>query len=155
MDQRDRDPQGRARNARPRDAAGRPLPHDDDGVERVPEDYAADPATALADADAYLTRGMPFHAHEVLEAVWKAAPDDERQMWRGLAQVAVGLTHLQRGNDPGAVSLLGRGAGNAAGGPHRHGLDPDAVAVRARAVAALVPTDPVAARALGADLRLR
>ncbi|MYW74515.1 DUF309 domain-containing protein, partial [Pseudonocardia sp. SID8383] len=32
---RDRDDRGRARNARPRDAAGRPLPHGAPGVGRV------------------------------------------------------------------------------------------------------------------------
>jgi hypothetical protein len=61
-------------------------------------------AQRLLDAD------LPFHAHEVLEAAWKAAPPGERELWRGLAQVAVGLTHLQRGNGRGAVALLRRGA---------------------------------------------
>lgn len=53
---------------------------------------------------------MPFHAHEVLEASWKAAPDDERELWRGMAQLAVGLTHVRRGNDVGAPRLLRRAA---------------------------------------------
>jgi predicted metal-dependent hydrolase len=48
----------------------------------------------------------------VLEAVWKAAPPDERQLWRGLAQLAVGVTHSQRGNRKGAAALLQRGAAN-------------------------------------------
>jgi uncharacterized protein len=30
-------------------------------------------------------------------------------LWQGLAQVAVGLTHAQRGNARGAVTLLRRG----------------------------------------------
>jgi hypothetical protein len=55
---------------------------------------------------------MPFHAHEVLEDAWKAAPEDERELWRGLAQLAVGLTHAARGNRTGAAALLGRGAAN-------------------------------------------
>ena len=40
---RDRDPAGRARNNRPRDGLGRPLPHDADGVERVPDDLVLPP----------------------------------------------------------------------------------------------------------------
>ena len=31
-------------------------------------------------------------------------------MWKGLAQIAVGLTHARRGNAPGATALLRRGA---------------------------------------------
>ena len=54
--------------------------------------------------------GRTFTAHEVLEAVWKSpeTPDAERQLWRGLAQLAVGLTHEARGNQAGADSLLQR-----------------------------------------------
>ena len=44
---RDRDETGRARSARPRDAYGRPFPHDAEGEERVPDDYAAPPAEDL------------------------------------------------------------------------------------------------------------
>ena len=36
--QRERDDQGRARNARPRDGLGRPLPRDAEGVPRVPDE---------------------------------------------------------------------------------------------------------------------
>jgi uncharacterized protein len=61
-------------------------------------------------ADELLRAGRPFHAHEVLEASWKSGPPDERDLWQGLAQVAVGLTHAHRGNARGAVALLTRGA---------------------------------------------
>lgn len=107
---RDRDPAGRARNARPRDAAGRPLPHDAVGVERVPDDLVLSPDESVTEAQRLLDDGLPFPAHDVLEAAWKAAPDAERELWRGLAQLAVGLTHAQRGNTRGAVSLLTRAA---------------------------------------------
>jgi uncharacterized protein len=107
---RDRDPAGRARNARPRDAAGRPLPHGAVGVERVPDDLALSPEETVRETQRLLDVGMPFHAHEVLEAAWKAAAPAERELWRGLAQLAVGLTHLQRGNTRGGVALLRRGA---------------------------------------------
>ena len=95
---------------RARDAAGRPVPAGSpDAVEPVPE-QALPPAQALALARALLAEGRPFFAHDVLEARWKAAPADERDLWQGLAQVCVGLTHLQRGNPVGGVRLLRRGA---------------------------------------------
>jgi len=61
-------------------------------------------------ADQLLREGHPFHAHEVLEASWKSGPARERDLWQGLAQIAVGLTHAHRGNARGAVTLLRRGA---------------------------------------------
>ena len=107
---RDRDPAGRARNSRPRDAAGRPLPRGAAGVERVPDDLVLAPEEAVTEAQRLLDAGLPFPAHDVLEAAWKAAPDGERELWRGLAQLAVGLTHAQRGNAKGAAALLERAA---------------------------------------------
>jgi hypothetical protein len=112
---RDRDPAGRARNARPRDALGRPLPYGTAGEERAPEGVVRTPERSLAEAQELLDAGRPFHAHEVLEDAWKSAPEGERQLWRGLAQLAVGLTHAARGNARGAATLLDRGAGNIAG----------------------------------------
>jgi len=111
---RDRDAAGRARNARPRDALGRPLPYGAAGEERAPEGVLRTPERALAEAQHLLDDGRPFHAHEVLEDAWKSAPEPERQLWRGLAQLAVGLTHAARGNASGAAALLDRGAGNVA-----------------------------------------
>ncbi|MEN3270042.1 MAG: uncharacterized protein V7646_6936 [Pseudonocardia sp.] len=111
---RDRDAAGRARNARPRDEAGRPLPHGAQGVERVPEDLQLTGDGAVTEAQRLLDAGQPFAAHEVLEGAWKAAPEPERELWRALAQLAVGLTHAQRGNARGAVALLDRAAGHLA-----------------------------------------
>ncbi len=107
---RERDEVGRPRNARPRDALGRPLRRGDPGVEGVPEGLVLAPHEGLAEAQRLLDEGRPFHAHEVLEALWKAAPDTERDLWQGLAQLAVGLTHALRGNRVGAAVLLRRGA---------------------------------------------
>src|SRR4051812_39037276 len=135
---RDRDAEGRARNARPRDALGRPLPYGAAGEERAPEGVVRLPRQALAEAQALLDAARPFHAHEVLEDAWKSAPEEERQLWRGLAQLAVGLTHAARGNARGAATLLERGAGNlapyAAAPPH--GIDVPALRTWARALAA-------------------
>ena len=108
-ERRDRDGQGRARNARPRDSLGRPLPYGSAGVTRVPDDLVLPPREALAEAQRLLDDDLPFHAHEILEGSWKAAPEAERELWQGLAQLAVGLTHVRRGNAPGAVTLLTRG----------------------------------------------
>ncbi len=94
---------------RERDALGRPLPHGESGVEPVSE-VALPPHQALTYAQALLDEGRAFSAHEVLEAVWKASPTDERDLWQGLAQLCVGVTHCQRGNLVGAVRLLRRGA---------------------------------------------
>ncbi|GAA3385201.1 DUF309 domain-containing protein [Cryptosporangium minutisporangium] len=108
-DDRDRDDLGRPRQARPRDALGRPLPYGDPrGVPPVSEEPLP-PPQALAEAQRLLTSGRAFSAHEVLEAAWKAAPEPERELWQGLAQFCVGLTHAQRGNRDGSARLLARG----------------------------------------------
>ena len=107
---RDRDPAGKPRNARPRDALGRPLPRAEAGLATIPDELARAGPDAARLADELLRAGRPFHAHEVLEASWKSAPPHERDLWQGLAQLAVGLTHAHRGNARGAVTLLRRGA---------------------------------------------
>jgi hypothetical protein len=134
---RDRDGAGRPRQARPRDALGRPLPYGAVGVEPVPEE-ALPPLEAVALARRLVREGRPFAAHEVMEARWKAGPDEERDLWQGLAQICVGLTHAARGNDAGAIRLLERGAGRIEeyGGGPAYGLDPAAIAAWARARAA-------------------
>lgn len=137
MNERDRDPAGRARNARPRDAYGRPLPRGAVGVERVPDDLALTPDESVTEAQRLLDAGLPFPAHEVLEAAWKAAPTQERELWRALAQLAVGLTHAQRGNARGAVALLERAGDGLARwvGRAPAGLDVPSVATDATALA--------------------
>lgn len=115
-----------------RDAAGRPVPpHSPLAVAQVPE-VERSPADALALAQQLLDDGRPFYAHDVLEAAWKAAPPAERELWQGLAQVCVGLTHVQRNNAAGAARLLRRGAGRLDDAARAHGVDPVAVAAWAR-----------------------
>jgi hypothetical protein len=112
---RDRDTAGRARSGRPRDELGRPLPRTAaSDVPRIPDDLVVTPAEAAELGGRLLGEGRPFHAHEVFEAAWKSVPGPERELWRGLAQVAVGLTHARRGNARGAVALLRRGADHVA-----------------------------------------
>jgi len=110
MPDRDRDEEGRARNARPRDGLGRPLPYGAQGVQRQPEGVVRTPEETLTEAQRLLDEGKPFHAHEVFEDAWKSTDGPERGLWKGLAQLAVGLTHAARGNEKGAVTLLNRGA---------------------------------------------
>ena len=110
---RDRNPEGRPENARPRDRFGAPLPRDaiDELADRV------EPATVCTDADDALRRAGAlfdeerfFEAHEFFEWAWKGAgvAVQERPFWKGLAQLAVGYTHCQRGNAAGAATLLQR-----------------------------------------------
>jgi hypothetical protein len=108
MAERDRDDSGRPRSTRPRDSLGRPLPRGSQGIPRIPDDLELAPPETLAHAQDLLDRGLAFNAHEVLEAAWRNGPDDERMLWQGLAQLAVGITHVQRGNVKGAITLLRR-----------------------------------------------
>ena len=108
MPERDRDESGRPRSTRPRDALGRPLPPGSDGVPRIPDELDLTPAETLGYAQDLLDRGLAFNAHEVLEAAWKNGPDDDKTLWQALAQLAVGVTHVQRGNVKGAITVLRR-----------------------------------------------
>jgi hypothetical protein len=135
---------------RPRDALGRPLPRGAEGVERMPEGVARTPDEALTEAQRLLDSGLPFHAHEVLEDAWKATAGPERELWRGLAQLAVGVTHAARGNARGAATLLDRGAENltpfAADPPH--GVDVAGLVAWARAADPAGPLVPPRLRAI-------
>jgi uncharacterized protein len=170
MGARDRDHEGRARNSRPRDELGRPLPRTAIGTALaagakpdgtgppdgsgppdgtgIPGSTAATPAEAAGIGGRLLLDGRPFQAHEVFEDAWKAAPVADRALWRGLAQIAVGLTHARRGNPRGAVTLLRRGATNLreySAEPAPYGIDVALVAVRADEVADLIERDGLAA----------
>ncbi|MFC9930358.1 DUF309 domain-containing protein [Streptomyces sp. NPDC127190] len=151
---RDRDGDGRARSARPRDGLGRPLPYGAQGVPRQPEGVVRAPGETVAEAQELLDAGRPFHAHEVFEDAWKSGPEEERGLWRGLAQLAVGLTHAARGNAVGGARLLRRGAGGVEewererGEDWPYGLDLAGLARWARELAARVEREnaPVDAR---------
>jgi hypothetical protein len=117
-------------------------------VPRVSDDLLVTPAEAAALGGTLLAEGRPFHAHEVFEAAWKSASGPDRELWRGLAQIAVGLTHARRGNARGAVTLLRRGAAavradDAAG--DSAGIDPVFVAMTADDLAARIERDGLAA----------
>ena len=68
------------------------------------------------EADRLFRRGVAlfngvryWHAHEAWETLWRAAPDEERDFYQGLIQVAAGLLHLQRRNARGARNKLADG----------------------------------------------
>jgi predicted metal-dependent hydrolase len=62
-----------------------------------------------------------FEAHEVLEDVWRAAPEPERKFLQGLIQVAVALHHHSQGNLVGCRSVLERARRNLGAYPEQHG----------------------------------
>jgi predicted metal-dependent hydrolase len=85
------------------------------------------PEQTVAEATRLLVAGRPFSAHEVFEARWKDGPVAERDLWQGLAQLCVALTHARRGNATGAERLVERSASHLAeysarGGP-TYGID--------------------------------
>jgi predicted metal-dependent hydrolase len=92
-------------------------------------------------ADELLRAGRPFHAHEVLEASWKSGPSTERDLWQGLAQIAVGLTHAHRGNARGAVTLLRRGAQRIRDYQDAHGIDVQQIRTAAETLAERIERD--------------
>jgi uncharacterized protein len=64
-----------------------------------------------------------FEAHEVLEDVWRAAPEEQKKFLQGLIQVAVAMHHHSKGNLIGAQSLLARASRNLSGYPEDfHGI---------------------------------
>jgi uncharacterized protein len=153
---RDRDALGRARNARPRDLLGRPLARTAAAQAPLADEPALPPAEALSTAQDLVNAGQPFRAHEVLEAAWKGAPAAERDLWRGLAQIAVGLTHAQRGNARGAATLLRRGAERIGDypAPSPHNVDVDGLRQQSGALADRIEAGGLA-ELDAVDLRVR
>lgn len=86
------------------------MAYDATGVEPISEEPLS-PEETVAYARGLLDEGRPFAAHEALEVRWKSCPEEERELWQGLAQLCVGLTHQARGNAVGASRLVDRAAG--------------------------------------------
>ena len=141
---RDRNAEGKAENRRPRDRFGAPLPRDavDEMAHRdEPEDVVDTQQEALTRAIELFDAERFFETHEFAEYIWKHEELDpaDRDFWKGVAQVAVGCCHVQRGNATGAVTLLHRAADylRQYDSP-RLGVDPDALIALAGRVAARV-----------------
>lgn len=150
MPDRDRDAAGRPSSARPRDATGRPLPRGSapswrERLRHLDEAGSLPPQAAIDAAEELIVTGQPFYAHEVLEGPWHLAEEPQRHFWQGLAQVAVGLTHVQRGNASGAVTILRRGAEKLADYSDEHeGVAVARLTAQARTLAARIETDGLA-----------
>jgi hypothetical protein len=86
-------------------------------------------------------RGGPLLRMRSWRPAGRLVPDEEDDLWQGLAQICVGLTHAARGNSVGAVRLLERGAARLqeydAGDGSTYGLDLSAVVTCAREHAAI------------------
>lgn len=54
----------------------------------------------------HIRAGRYFEAHEELEIVWRAAPEQERDFYQGLVHVAVAWYQSGRGNRVGAERQL-------------------------------------------------
>lgn len=63
----------------------------------------------LALAIGQFNRGEFYACHDTLEALWLEASEPERTFYQGLLQIAVACYHLSRGNQRGAILLLGEG----------------------------------------------
>ncbi len=50
-----------------------------------------------------------FDAHEAWETIWLESRSEEKKFLQGLIQLAAALHHFQRGNLPGAQSLMEEG----------------------------------------------
>ncbi len=137
---RDRNAEGRAENARPRDRFGRPLPYgrtDEMPDRRDPAEVVTSVPQALTVAAELFDEQRFFEAHEFLEWVWKSDDLDpaDRDYWKGVTQVAVGDAHTHPGHSSGASTLLRRAVRYMAPYPSPHaGVDHDALAAGAQHV---------------------
>jgi predicted metal-dependent hydrolase len=60
----------------------------------------------------FFNSGNYYQAHEDWEDLWRITPGPLRVFYQGLIQAAVGLHHLQRGNETGARGQLAKSIGH-------------------------------------------
>jgi predicted metal-dependent hydrolase len=81
-------------------------------MEQSPTDLCkSSPSPTLHAAIRQFNAGAYFACHETLEELWRDESGPLREFYQGVLQIAVGLNHLLRGNEAGAVALLARGSG--------------------------------------------
>ena len=138
-DERDRNAWGRPEQARPRDRTGRPLPYDTDRTD-LTQDWAYDTVEGAIEIAVQLWDDHRFfEAHECLEDVWHHAPDEDRDFWQGVIQVAVGCVHHQRGNATGAAVTFDKAASRLVRYPDvHHGIDVEQLLVFCDGAAAAI-----------------
>ena len=84
-----------------------------------------------------------FDAHEILEDLWVVTTGEEREFYKGLIMLAVGLLHAERGNTRGTIGVLQGALDHLQKFPdHFGGLD-RAPAVRAGATVLCDPKTPL------------
>jgi len=74
-----------------------------------PFDCDSPPDPTLRESVRQFNAGDYFACHETLEELWLAERGRLRGLYQGFLQVGVGLYHIQRGNERGALLLLTRG----------------------------------------------
>jgi len=67
------------------------------------------PPEGLLTGIAQFNRGEYWECHETLEELWRHEPDPVRYLYQGILLIGVGLYHLRRGNQRGALSKLRAG----------------------------------------------
>ena len=101
---------------RARDALGRIVPDGSpDAVEPVSEEALPAPGRRWRSPRSCLTRAARSPRTRCSKRSGRPALPANGTTAQGLAQLCVGVTHLQRGNREGAVTLLRRGAGHLTG----------------------------------------
>jgi predicted metal-dependent hydrolase len=63
----------------------------------------------------FFNSGSYYQAHESWEDLWRETHDPVRVFYQGLIQAAVGLHHLQRGNEAGARGQITKSIGHLIG----------------------------------------
>ena len=62
--------------------------------------------------------GRHWHAHEVLEDLWRATADPQRRLFfQGIIQLAAAFVHAERGNMRGVRRLLAKASAKLAAAP--------------------------------------
>ena len=132
---RDRDARGRARNQRPRDDFGRPMPYGAEGSSGCRTTWCWRRTRRSPRRSATSTRATRSRRTRCSRRAGSPPPTSERGLWRALAQICVGLTHAQRRNLTGASSLLSRGSAGLCGyaGTTPYGIGVDRIAAEAAA----------------------
>lgn len=109
----------------------------------TPDDRTQDEIRRFDRALALFEAGAWFTCHEVLERLWLDETRPQRDVYKGILQIAVGLLHEDNGNRAGALRLLERGASHLAPFlPAWFGVDLATLrdeALRLRAVLAALP----------------
>jgi uncharacterized protein len=59
-----------------------------------------------------LNQGSYFHAHDVLEEVWREVRGEDRLFYQGVVQVAIAMHHFSKSNMIGAQSVLAKARRN-------------------------------------------